>query len=96
MKSRSSTGVGMKIDLEYNVETMRITDEGGEDGVGSGSSYNNPQPSPNNIMQRLKPSSSVSPSDETDNSPPMIRAVPKVTEDVQGSKLKAMLNNLKR
>ena len=27
MKSRSSTGVGMKIDLEYNIETMRITDE---------------------------------------------------------------------
>jgi hypothetical protein len=32
MKSRSSTGVGQKIDLEYNIETMRITDEGGEDG----------------------------------------------------------------
>jgi len=28
MKSRSSTGVGQKIDLEYNVETMRITDPG--------------------------------------------------------------------
>ena len=28
MKSRSSTGVGLKIDLEYNVETMRITDSG--------------------------------------------------------------------
>jgi len=31
MKSRSSTGVGQKIDLEYNIETMRITDEGGDD-----------------------------------------------------------------
>ena len=28
MKSRSSTGVGQKIDLEYNIETMRITDPG--------------------------------------------------------------------
>jgi KaiC/GvpD/RAD55 family RecA-like ATPase len=28
MKSRSSTGVGHKIDLEYNIETMRITDPG--------------------------------------------------------------------
>ena len=28
MKSRSSTGVGHKIDLDYNVETMRITDPG--------------------------------------------------------------------
>jgi len=31
MKSRSSTGVGMKIDLEYNIDTMRITDPGEED-----------------------------------------------------------------
>jgi KaiC/GvpD/RAD55 family RecA-like ATPase len=31
MKSRSSTGVGMKIDLEYNIETMRITDPGEEE-----------------------------------------------------------------
>jgi KaiC/GvpD/RAD55 family RecA-like ATPase len=30
MKSRSSTGVGQKIDLEYNIETMRITDLGEE------------------------------------------------------------------
>lgn len=28
MKSRSSTGVGQKIDLEYNIDTMRITDLG--------------------------------------------------------------------
>ncbi len=28
MKSRSSTGVGMKVDLDYNVETMRIIDPG--------------------------------------------------------------------
>jgi hypothetical protein len=28
MKSRSSTGVGQKIDLEYNIDTMRITDAG--------------------------------------------------------------------
>ena len=36
MKSRSSTGVGQKIDLEYNIETMRITDSGEEDAQGSG------------------------------------------------------------
>lgn len=92
MKSRSSTGVGMKIDLEYNIETMRISDEGGEDGVGSGSSYNNPQPSPNNIMKQFKPSSNLS-SPNTDQNE---YEVPKVVADVQGSRLKAMLNNLKR
>jgi len=93
MKSRSSTGVGMKIDLEYNIETMRITDEGGEDGEGSSSNYNNPQPSPNNIMQQFKTSSTVvSPTyDSEDDS-----VSKKIVADVQGSKLKAMLNNLKK
>ena len=36
MKSRSSTGVGQKIDLEYNMETMRITDLGGDEQESSG------------------------------------------------------------
>ena len=38
MKSRSSTGVGQKIDLEYNIETMRITDAGEDSAGGNGSS----------------------------------------------------------
>jgi replicative DNA helicase len=92
MKSRSSTGVGMKIDLEYNIETMRISDEGGEDGEVSSSNYNNPQPSPSSIMQQFKTSSTVvSPTYDNDDS-----AGKKIVADVQGSKLKAMLNNLKR
>jgi len=36
MKSRSSTGVGQKIDLEYNMETMRITDLGSDEQESSG------------------------------------------------------------
>ncbi len=91
MKSRSSTGVGMKIDLEYNIETMRISDEGGEDGVGSGSSYNTPQPSPNNIMKQFKPSSNLSGPNDSEEF-----EGPKVVADVQSTRLKAMLNNLKR
>ena len=31
MKSRSSTGVGQKIDLDYDIDTMRITDSGASD-----------------------------------------------------------------
>lgn len=88
MKSRSSTGVGKKIDLEYNIETMRITDEGGD-----GANSYNPQPSSNDIMNRLKPSSNVTPVgdgiyiEDSDK---------KVVADVQGSKLKSLLNNLKK
>jgi hypothetical protein len=64
MKSRSSTGVGQKIDLEYNIETMRITDEGGEDG----DTYSK-KPSAS-IMDSIKARSQVSPaSGESDPAP---------------------------
>jgi KaiC/GvpD/RAD55 family RecA-like ATPase len=57
MKSRSSTGVGQKIELEYNIETMRITDPG-EDMTSQG-----PKPS---IMDSIKAKSAVRDSDDED------------------------------
>jgi archaellum biogenesis ATPase FlaH len=57
MKSRSSTGVGQKIDLEYNIETMRITDPG-EDMTSQG-----PKPS---IMDSIKARSSIKDNDDDD------------------------------
>ena len=98
MKSRSSTGVGQKIDLEYNIETMRITDEGGDEG-----GYNKPQ---SNIMESIKARSQVKAADaETDSSAPWEPAsstrgryadTPKVSADVQSSKLKQMLGKIKQ
>jgi archaellum biogenesis ATPase FlaH len=97
MKSRSSTGVGQKIDLEYNIETMRITDEGGDEG-----GYNKPQ---SNIMESIKARSQVKAADaDTDSSAPWEPAAstqgrysdtPKVSADVQSSKLKQMLGKIK-
>jgi replicative DNA helicase len=55
MKSRSSTGVGQKIELEYNIETMRITDPG-EDTTSQG-----PKPS---IMDSIKARSSIKDDDD--------------------------------
>jgi hypothetical protein len=88
MKSRSSTGVGMKIDLEYNVETMRITDPGvdGED------SYR-PAPSANDIMSVLKPQVTVDNATGEITLEPLTRTV---NADAQGSKLKSLLNSLKK
>ena len=98
MKSRSSTGVGQKIDLEYNIETMRITDEGGDEGTG----YNKPQSS---IMDSIKAKSQVKAADSGDSSEPpkWERATgtpaweqgPKVTADVQSAKLKQLLGQIK-
>lgn len=88
MKSRSSTGVGMKVDLEYNIETMRITDPGLEADNGFG------HQSSKGIMEQIKSTSSVS---------PMIAAKPKagfdieskVAGNVDSTKLKQMLAGLK-
>jgi len=91
MKSRSSTGVGQKIDLEYNIETMRITDEGGEDG----DTYSK-KPSAS-IMDSIKARSQVSPASDDANTPPWDSGgdAPKITADVQSAKLKQLLGKIK-
>jgi KaiC/GvpD/RAD55 family RecA-like ATPase len=88
MKSRSSTGVGMKIDLEYDVETMRISDPG----IDGEQSYT-PKPSANDIMSTLKPIATV---DAATGEITLEPATKTVHADVQGSKLKSLLNSLKK
>jgi replicative DNA helicase len=79
MKTRSSSGVGMKVDLEFDLETLRITDPGEEAqesglrGVGA-----------TNIMSQIKTGSTVAPSEEL-----------KIQAGVDSSKLKSMLAGLK-
>jgi hypothetical protein len=89
MKSRSSTGVGQKIDLEYNIDTMRITDEGGDENAGY-------RQSATDIMNKIKTVSTVSQNETIDASSGEIHhPEKKVVADVQGSKLRNMLNSLK-
>jgi len=99
MKSRSSTGVGQKIDLEYNIETMRITDEGGDDNENGFSK----KPS-TSIMDSIKAKSQVSAAADDAKSVPWERPqakegfeleAPKVTADVQSAKLKQLLGKIK-
>jgi archaellum biogenesis ATPase FlaH len=56
MKSRSSTGVGMKVDLAYDIDTMRITD------LGEDEQDNRPQ---GNIMDQIKSSPATGNTDES-------------------------------
>jgi KaiC/GvpD/RAD55 family RecA-like ATPase len=86
MKSRSSTGVGMKIDLEYNIETMRITDLG-EDSNSAGQGSRLPTSS---LYDSIKTKSHVRDGAETNAEP-----AGKVTADVQSSKLRQMLSQIK-
>ena len=83
MKSRSSTGVGQKIDLEYNIETMRITDAGLDE---SGHAFGNGGPPKPNILDSIKVKSQIK--DDTEHS--------KVTADIQSSKLKQLLGTIKQ
>jgi KaiC/GvpD/RAD55 family RecA-like ATPase len=89
MKSRSSTGVGMKIDLDYNIETMRITDPGQE--AGPVNAFKKPD-----ILSSIRTQSRVSSSTLTQD-PDNVEEVDmgKITADVQSAKLKQLLGKIK-
>jgi KaiC/GvpD/RAD55 family RecA-like ATPase len=99
MKSRNSTGVGQKIDLEYNIETMRITDPGLDSNEAGG------PVKVNSIMNQIKNSGTVT---ETKNAkwemPKSNPSRPDTLDiepggapraEVQSTKLKQMLAGLK-
>ena len=99
MKSRSSTGVGQKIDLEYNMETMRITDPGEQD-----DSFSKKPTS--SFMDQIKAKSNVStPKDDAEPTFQRATGTPawekpaqdsgKITADVQSAKLKQLLGQIK-
>jgi archaellum biogenesis ATPase FlaH len=87
MKSRSSTGVGQKIDLDYNIETMRITDPGEE--AGPVNSF-----AKGNLLDSIKAKSNfvngTEPADPADR-----EDTGKITADVQSAKLKQLLGQIK-
>jgi hypothetical protein len=83
MKSRSSTGVGQKIDLDYNIETMRITDPGEE--AGPVNSFRKPD-----ILASIKTQSRMTTSVEEESV-----ETGKITADVQSAKLKQLLGKIK-
>jgi len=84
MKSRSSTGVGQKIDLDYNIETMRITDPG-EDAQ-TVNTFRKPDIL-NNIRTQSRLTTAETQQSETE--------IGKITADVQSAKLKQLLGKIK-
>ena len=95
MKSRSSTGVGQKIDLEYNIETMRITDPG-EDSDSNSGGYGKPALS---ILNNIKTTTTLNPTtglpQARDGFDIAKDAGPPPGGSVESSKLKSMLAGLK-
>jgi archaellum biogenesis ATPase FlaH len=97
MKSRSSTGVGQKIDLEYNIETMRISDPGISENTGGG------PPLVNSIMNKIKSNPTPAASDDEGPSSfqratgtPAWEQGPKVSGSAQSTMLKQMIAGIKK
>ena len=86
MKTRSSAGVGMKVELEFNIESLRITDLPEESGPTN--SFKKP-----NIYESIKTQSRV-----TDGFPAEsgTEEIGKITADVQSAKLKQLLGQIKQ
>jgi KaiC/GvpD/RAD55 family RecA-like ATPase len=90
MKTRSSSGVGMKVDLEFDIESLRIRDLG-EDTAAPGSFVKKPS-----ILESIKPQSRVSDSaGESEVVDIQTGEISKVTADVQSARLKQLLGQLK-
>jgi len=94
MKTRSSSGVGQKIDLDFNIDTLRITaadDDDDDYGQNPRTAHNTSNSSGNSsIYDNLKRKASIG-SDGTVETAEQ----GKVSGDVQSTKLKQMLAGLK-
>jgi archaellum biogenesis ATPase FlaH len=86
MKTRSSSGVGQKVDLAFDPDTLRITDcdEQDED--------SNPTGGRNRIAESIKNRTTVTPAQKGEADP--IREMAKVRANVGSSKLRELLNNI--
>jgi archaellum biogenesis ATPase FlaH len=93
MKTRSSSGVGQKVDLEFNLETLRISDLDEEEDGGI------KKPTSNSVLDGLKRTSVVTTSTDSNK---WERATPKEGFDLakpqppktSGPSIRTMLNNL--
>ena len=87
MKTRSSSGVGQKIDLEYNIDTLRITNLDEEDGYGNAST----QSAGSSLLNSIKNRTTV---DATTGEIMPAGNAPKIKAQVESTKLRQLLNNL--
>jgi len=89
MKTRSSSGVGMKIGLQFDVDSLRITDNGDD---GQGDDY---RPKSSTILDDIKRKATATTAESnTIVEPTQGIAVPKVRAQTDSTKLRQFLNNL--
>jgi hypothetical protein len=86
MKTRSSSGVGMKIDLAFDVDTLRISDLDEEDAT---SSQVGSRPGSSMLDSIRNRQSTVTQATPDDGAP-----APKVTAQIESTKLRQLLSNI--
>jgi hypothetical protein len=91
MKTRSSSGVGMKIDLNFDIETLKISDCPEDEQEGG----NMHRPS-SGIIDGIKRKATMTAAQDTDEDPNPTQGsnMPKVRANVESSKLRDLLNNI--
>ena len=100
MKTRSSAGVGQKVELDFNVDTLRITDAGDEYDDRSMNQGGGKAGGPSSIVAGLKRTSAVTTTTDPETGeilevdPRQGANIPKVKADLGGAKIRAMLANL--
>ena len=82
--------MGQKIDLQYNIETMRITDDD-PDGYAEQQARFRPQSSASDIMNKIKPQATINDSVQETVEP----TEKKVVADVKAAGLHKMLAQIK-
>lgn len=98
MKTRSSSGVGMKIDLEFDIDSLRISSLAEEDSYGN----LNSQSAGSSLLNTIKQRQTVAPeaggaTTGWERATPVEGfdlAKPKIRAEVASSKLRELLNNL--
>jgi hypothetical protein len=85
MKTRSSSGVGMKVDLEFNLDSLKITDLPEDEQDSNGATARGTS----SIIDSIKRKTEVQREEPTDGMP-----VGKVRAEVGSSKLREILNNM--
>lgn len=91
MKTRSSSGVGQKVDLEFNIETLRITDLAEDEQE----STNGSNRGSSSIIDSIKRKTEIQNTQDPINGDPT-QGVPvgKIKGKVESTKLREILNSM--
>jgi KaiC/GvpD/RAD55 family RecA-like ATPase len=88
MKTRSSSGVGQKIDLEFDVDSLRIRD------LGEDEEYQEFQKRKSTVFDQIKRGSGTTTPDAVSDNPSEGDTVGKIKATADSTKLRSFINNL--